>query len=207
MSSNDPTQENIFSESHRMVTRGERESALGQKGGVFWFYGLSGSGKSTLAIALQHQLHQAGKTVQVLDGDTIRTGLNKDLGFTDDDRRENIRRIAEVAKLFANAGIITLVSFITPKRELRESAREIIGEQDFHEIYVKASFEECAKRDVKGLYAKAAAGGVKHFTGKDSGFEEPDAGVASLVVDTEGQSFADSLAELSGYVLPRVDAQ
>lgn len=196
------TSDNIHSEAHRMVGRHEKQLQLNQQGRVFWFYGLSGSGKSTLAIALQHQLHQQGHTVQVLDGDTIRTGLNKDLGFTDEDRQENIRRIAEVAKLFANAGIITLVSFITPKRTLRTAAREIIGNDDFHEIYVRASFEECERRDVKGLYAKANAGGVKHFTGKDSGFEEPES--AELIIDTEGAALEQSLATLCDYVSPRI---
>jgi len=196
------TSNNIYSEAHRMVGRDEKQRRLNQQGCVFWFYGLSGSGKSTLAIALQHQLHQQSHTVQVLDGDTIRTGLNKDLGFTDEDRQENIRRIAEVAKLFANAGIITLVSFITPKRALRTAAREIIGSADFHEIYVRASFEECERRDVKGLYAKANAGGVKHFTGKDSGFEEPES--AELIIDTEGATLDQSLATLRDYVSPRI---
>ncbi|MGB0371570.1 MAG: adenylyl-sulfate kinase [Opitutales bacterium] len=175
--------ENIYTEFHRMLGRPDKESLLSQKGKVLWLYGLSGSGKSTIANAAERKLHEQGRFTQILDGDNIRSGLNGDLGFSDEDRLENIRRISEVAKLFLNAGCITLTSFITPKAELREMARKIVGPEDFVEVYVHASFETCADRDVKGLYAKAKAGGVKHFTGKDSSFEVPEK--PDLLLDTE----------------------
>ena len=173
-----------------MLGREDKERLLNQRGCVVWLYGLSGSGKSTLANALERRLHAEGVLTQILDGDNIRSGLNNNLGFSDEDRTENIRRIAEVAKLFRNAGIVTLASFITPTNSLRQSAREIIGE-DFMDVYVHCTFETCAERDVKGLYAKAKSGGVKNFTGKDSAFEEPDS--ADLIIDTESQSESESL--------------
>jgi adenylylsulfate kinase len=172
----------IYTEFHRFLQREEKERLLGQRGMVIWLCGLSGSGKSTIANAAERVLHQQGRATVILDGDNMRAGLNVDLGFSDDHRLENIRRIAEVAKLFASQGIITLVSAITPRGELRDVARGILGE-DFFEVYVKASYEACAARDVKGLYAKAASGEVKHFTGKDSSFQEPMQ--ADLVLDSE----------------------
>lgn len=187
--------EHIFPSFDRILSRQAKEKLLRQRGRVLWFYGLSGSGKSTLASALEERLHRAGILTVLLDGDNIRTGLNSNLGFSDADRGENIRRIAEVAKLFANTGVVTLTSFITPLRGFREMAREIIGEADFHPIYVKASFETCAKRDVKGLYAKAARGDLKQFTGKDSGFEEPLPGEA-LVLDTEQYSIEECVEQI-----------
>lgn len=195
-------EDNLHPISDRLLTRTDRESALGQKGKVIWLCGLSGSGKSTLAIALEKQLHQAGKHVYVLDGDNIRTGLNKGLGFSDEDRLENIRRIAEVSKLFADAGLVTINSFITPSEALRTLAREIIGKETLIEVYVKASFETCKKRDVKGLYAKVEKGLVANFTGKDSGFEEPK--VTDLVIDTEAMTVEESLAALADFVSPQI---
>ena len=174
-------QANIHTEFHRFLQREDKEHKLGQRGMVIWMCGLSGSGKSTIANAAERVLHQRGRTTAILDGDNIRAGLNANLGFSDDDRLENIRRIAEVAKLFAQQGIVTFVSAITPRGELRDVARGILGD-DFYEVYVKASFEACAQRDVKGLYAKAANGEIAHFTGKDSSFEEPMQ--ADLVLDT-----------------------
>jgi adenylylsulfate kinase len=175
-------QANIHTEFHRFLQREDKEHKLGQRGMVIWMCGLSGSGKSTIANAAERVLHQRGRTTAILDGDNIRAGLNANLGFSDDDRLENIRRIAEVAKLFAQQGIVTFVSAITPRGELRDVARGILGD-DFYEVYVKASFEACAQRDVKGLYAKAAKGEIANFTGKDSSFEEPMQ--ADLVLDTE----------------------
>ena len=172
---------NIHTEFHRFLHRQDKEHKLGQRGMVIWMCGLSGSGKSTIANAAERVLHQRGRTTAILDGDNIRAGLNANLGFGDDDRLENIRRIAEVAKLFAQQGIVTFVSAITPRGELRDVARGILGD-DFFEVYVKASYEACAQRDVKGLYAKAAKGEIAHFTGKDSSFEEPMQ--ADLVLDT-----------------------
>lgn len=188
----------------RMLPREAKERLLGQRGLVVWLYGLSGSGKSTLAHLLERQLHEQGRFTVVLDGDNVRTGLNNNLGFSDDDRRENIRRVAEVARLFAQAGVVTIASFITPKNALRDLAREIVGDAELLEVYVKASFETCAARDVKGLYAKAEAGGVKQFTGRDSAFEEPDR--ADLVIDTEAESESESLAKLLAAVNARIVA-
>ena len=184
-----------------LLPREVKEKRLNQRGHVFWFYGLSGSGKSTLAYALEKRLFAEGFFVQILDGDNIRTGLNSNLGFSDEDRSENIRRISEVAKLFAQSGIITLVSFITPKIALREKAKSVIGAEDFTEIYVEASFETCAERDVKGLYAKAKAGEIKQFTGKDSAFEPPvDSGV--VTVNTESKEVEECSKNLYELLLP-----
>lgn len=187
--------DHLYTIHDRLVSRAEKEMRLGQRGQVVWFYGLSGSGKSTIAIALERELHESGRVVKVLDGDNVRSGLNKNLGFSDDDRTENIRRIAEVAKLFADAGIITLVSFITPKRALRALAREVIGDTDLTLAYVKASFAVCQQRDPKGLYAKVSAGQVKQFTGKDSGFEEPAVEDADATIDTETQDLPACVAQ------------
>jgi len=178
----------------RMLPRSAKEELLGQSGAVIWMYGLSGSGKSTLANLLERRLHDRGRLVKVLDGDNIRSGLNRNLGFSDEDRLENIRRVAEVAKLFADSGIITITSFITPRNDLRRLARELIGDRDLLEVYVKASFEACAARDPKGLYAKVAVGEVKQFTGKDSAFEEPEN--PDLILDTETTSEEDCLEQL-----------
>lgn len=178
----------------KLVSRAEKETRLGQQGQVIWFYGLSGSGKSTIAQALDRELHADGRLTKVLDGDNIRGGLNGNLGFSDEDRTENIRRVAEVAKLFAGAGFIVLASFITPKMDLRKSAREIIGEEDLTLVYTKASFEACQQRDPKGLYAKVAEGKVKQFTGKDSGFEEPPVDSSDVIIDTEAHDLASSVA-------------
>jgi len=192
----------LYPQFEHMLSRSERESKLGQRAHVFWLYGLSGSGKSTLGIALEKKLFAAGYICQLLDGDNIRTGLNQDLGFVPEDRRENIRRIAEVAKLFAQAGVITLTSFITPMRDLRTMAREIIGDEHFSDIYVRASFATCAERDPKGLYKKVQAGEVKQFTGKDAGFEEPEA--PDLLIDTEQATIDQNLEQLFNYVLNKI---
>ena len=197
--------ENLHPISNRLLTRAHREAVTKQRGAVIWTCGLSGSGKSTLATALERRLHDQGKLVYVLDGDNIRTGLNSGLSFSDEDRKENIRRIAEVSKLFVDAGVVTINSFITPSSELRTMAREIIGKDDLIEVYVKASFETCMKRDVKGLYAKAEKGLVPQFTGKDSGFEEPLD--SDLVIDTESQSVEESMETLYEFVLPKVTIQ
>lgn len=198
------TPENIHTEFHRMLGRDAKEAQLKQRGHVFWFYGLSGSGKSTLANALERKLAEQGFITKILDGDNIRSGLNSDLGFSDADRQENIRRIAEVTRLFLDAGIVVFTSFITPKRELRAAAREIVGVDDMTPVYVEASFETCAERDVKGLYAKAAAGGVKNFTGKDSSFEAPVAGDPDWTITTDKQTEEESLNQLLDKVLPLI---
>lgn len=188
--------DNIHPIFDRVLGRVEKEARLKQRARVIWLYGLSGSGKSTLAVALERRLFMEGFATHLLDGDNVRTGLNRGLGFSEADRAENIRRVAEVAKLFTQAGIVTLCSFITPLRSLREAAREIVGAEDFFDVYVKASFETCARRDPKGLYAKAGAGGVKQFTGRDAAFEEPAAGESSLVIDTESETAEASLDRL-----------
>ena len=187
------TPNHIHPEFSRQLAREDKEKLLGQKGLVVWMYGMSGSGKSTIANAAEKILHQQGRMTTILDGDNLRTGLNQHLGFSDEDRRENIRRVSHVAKLFAQQGILTLVSVITPRQELRDLARDIIG-SDYYEVFVKASYDLCEKRDVKGLYAKAASGEIKNFTGKDSSFEEPAS--PDLTIDTEGQEVAESVTTL-----------
>ena len=165
-----------------LVTRQEREQLLGQHGCVVWLTGLSGSGKSAIAVALEKRLMKQGRFVYRLDGDNLRHGLNRDLGFSPEERKENIRRVAEIAALFSDAGIITLVSFISPYRDMRRFARERIG-AGFLEVYVKASLETCRKRDPKGLYRKAESGELPEFTGVNAPYEEPEN--PDLVVDTE----------------------
>jgi len=188
----------------RLLGRAEQEALLGQRGRVAWLYGLSGSGKSTIAAAAQRSLYEEGRLVQVLDGDNIRAGLNRNLGFSEEDRRENLRRIAEVARLFVDTGTVVLASFISPLREFRSRAREIVGAEDFLEVYVRASFAECARRDVKGIYGRAAAGEVARFSGKDSAFEEPEN--PDLLLDTEQETVEESvarlLAVLRGWIRP-----
>ena len=193
---------NIFSEFDRMLGRDAKESQLKQKGHVFWLYGLSGSGKSTIADAVERSLVAQGHYVKLLDGDNVRTGLNKDLGFTDADRAENIRRIAEVAHLFLDAGFVVITSFISPLKEYRDLAESIIGKDDFSKVYVNASFSTCSERDVKGLYAKAKEGRVSNFTGKDSAFEAPTDSDGDWILDTEKQSVAESTEDLVNKILP-----
>jgi adenylylsulfate kinase len=196
--------DNLYPIFAQVLSRAEKEKQLKQRAKVIWLYGLSGSGKSTLANGLERRLHAEGFTTQLLDGDNVRTGLNRGLSFSDADRTENIRRVAEVAKLFVQAGVVTLSSFITPTRALRTLAKEIVGPENFIEIYVKASFEICAQRDPKGLYAKASAGGVKHFTGRDSGFEPPADGDEVTIFDTEAESAQTTLERLHARVLPHI---
>ena len=184
---------NIYADFERFVPREAKEHLLDQKGTVLWLYGMSGSGKSTIATEVERQLVSEGRFVVVLDGDNLRSGLNSDLGFTDEDRSENVRRTAEIAKLFSSQGVITLISVITPLRRFREMARKIVG-SDFNEIYIMADFETCAQRDPKGLYAKVAEGKVANFTGKDSGFEEPEK--AELILNTQKLSPTESATEI-----------
>ena len=184
--------------SDRLIPRDQKELLLGHRCMVFWLYGLSGSGKSTLAVEMEKRLHQQGIHSVVLDGDNLRSGLNSDLGFSDEDRCENIRRVSEMAKLFAESGIIALVSLITPLREFRKNAKSIIGELDFHEVFIKASFNTCKERDVKGLYAKAEEGMVASFTGQGSEFEEPD--TDCLIIDSEKESPEQSADRLLDFI-------
>ena len=178
----------------KMLSRTDKEQLLGQRGVMLWFTGLSGSGKSTVAIALERELHRRGRLCRLLDGDNIRAGINANLGFSAEDRRENIRRIAEVAKLFVDTGIITIAAFISPTEEMRSMAAEIIGPEDFKEGYISTPIEECERRDVKGLYAKARRGEIPNFTGISAPFEAPKHPALSL--DTSRLSLEESVAQL-----------
>lgn len=189
----------------RTLQRADREKLLEQKAVMLWFTGLSGSGKSTLAIALERELHRRGFLCRILDGDNIRAGINKNLGFSEEDRIENIRRIAEVAKLFVDTGIITLAAFISPTNEIRRMAADIIGEDDFLEIYVSTPIEVCERRDVKGLYKKARKGEIKNFTGISSVFEEPES--PALIIDTSKYTVEESVEKLLGLVLDKVSSK
>lgn len=175
------TQENnIYPIYDKMMTRADKEALLGQKGMMIWFTGLSGSGKSTIALSLERELDKRGILCRILDGDNIRSGINRNLGFSEEDRVENIRRIAEVGKLFVDTGIVTIAAFISPTNQLREMAAEIIGKDDFREIYVSTPLSVCEQRDVKGLYARARRGEIKDFTGVSAPFEAPEAPALSL---------------------------
>ncbi len=185
---------NIHTEFHRFLTKENKESLLQQKGLTIWMSGLSGSGKSTIANAAERILHQQGRFTIILDGDNIRSGLNANLSFSYEDRLENIRRIAEMAKILTANGVIVFVSAITPRSDLRDLARGIVGEENLLEVYVKASFAACQERDVKGLYAKAAKGEIPNFSGQTSTFEPPHS--SDLILDTESLSIADAASEL-----------
>ncbi len=180
------------------VTREDRRTLLGVKNKVVWFTGLSGSGKSTLAREVEKGLHQQGVLCYVLDGDNIRHGLNQDLGFSKEERDENIRRIAEVSKLLYEAGVVVLVSFISPYRKMRDFARNLIGE-DFVEVFVDCPIEECQKRDVKGLYQKALAGEITGFTGVDDPYEKPEN--AQITVETSKLSISKAKDKIVSYLL------
>lgn len=186
--------QNIFPIFDRILSRHDKEQLLGQKGVMLWFTGLSGSGKSTVAIALERELQRRGMLCRVLDGDNIRSGINSNLGFSSEDRKENIRRIAEVGKLFVDTGIITIAAFISPTEELRHMAAEIIGPDDFKEIYISTPLAACEARDVKGLYARARRGEVKHFTGISAPFEPPRHPALSL--DTSRLPLEESVRAL-----------
>lgn len=169
------TQENnIYPIYDKMMTRADKEALLGQKGMMIWFTGLSGSGKSTIALSLERELDKRGILCRILDGDNIRSGINRNLGFSEEDRVENIRRIAEVGKLFVDTGIVTIAAFISPTNQLREMAAGIIGKDDFREVYVSTPLSVCEQRDVKGLYARARRGEIKDFTGVSAPFEAPE---------------------------------
>lgn len=186
----------------RLLQTETKEKQLNQRGKVIWLIGLSGSGKSTIAQHLEAKLYDEGFLTQVLDGDNIRSGLNKNLTFSDEDRLENIRRISEVAKLFANCGIVTLASFITPTEAIRQMAKEIIGEDKYIEVFVSTSLEECEKRDVKGLYSKARQGIIKNFTGIDSVFETPQN--PAIILSTEGQTIEETVETLYQFIIKKI---
>jgi adenylylsulfate kinase len=184
------------------VSKGEREKLFGQKSKLIWFTGLSGSGKSTLAVQLESQLFERGFKTYLLDGDNIRSGLNKDLSFSDEGRVENIRRIGEVSKLMLDSGVIVLSAFISPFNADREQVRQIVGEENYIEVFVDTPIEVCEQRDVKGLYRKARAGEIKNFTGIDSPYERPER--ADVIVHTDRMSVDDSLDLLLNFVLPGI---
>lgn len=180
------------------VTRDDRQARTGHRGCTVWFTGLSGSGKSTIAVAVEKALWDRGVGSYILDGDNIRHGLNADLGFSPEDRTENIRRIGEVAKLFTDAGVVNLTAFISPYRSDRDRVRSIMGDGDFIEVHVDCPVEECEKRDVKGLYAKARAGKIPEFTGISAPYEAPEK--PELVIETAKLSEAESVAKVIAYL-------
>ena len=192
----------IYPVSDRMLSRRDKEELLHQRGLMVWFTGLSGSGKSTVAIALERELHRRGILCRILDGDNIRCGINNNLGFSEADRVENIRRIAEVSKLFVDTGIVTLAAFISPSNDIREMAARIIGKDDFLEVYVSTPLEECERRDVKGLYAKARRGEIKNFTGISAPFEAPLH--PALTLDTSVLGVEESVSRLLALILPKI---
>ena len=196
-----PKPTNIHTTFDRLIQRSDKEQMLDQKGMVVWMTGLSGSGKTTIAVALEKLLATEGVITQVLDGDNIRSGINNNLGFSDEDRTENIRRIGEVSKLFVNCGIVTLNCFVSPTKAIRQQAKDIIG-GDMLEVFVNTSFEECERRDVKGLYAKARAGEIKNFTGLDAPFEAPEN--PAVDVKTMDRSVEECAQQIFDAVLPRI---
>jgi adenylylsulfate kinase len=184
----------------RILQRADKENLLKQQAKVFWLTGLSGSGKSTIAQQIEKELHAKGYLTMLLDGDNIRTGINNNLSFSAEDRMENIRRIAEVSKLFLDCGIITLNSFVSPTNEIRDMARKIIGSDDFMEVYVNAPLEVCEARDVKGLYAKARKGLIPDFTGITAPFEAPP--TPALEIQTDKMKVAESVQMLLDFMIP-----
>ena len=192
--------ENIFPVFDKIISKEKKEKLLNQKGKVVWLTGLSGSGKTTIALQLEKELYKLGFLVQILDGDNIRAGINNNLSFSEGDRTENIRRIAEVSKLFLNCGIITINCFVSPTIKMRQIAEKIIGKENYYEIFINADLETCEKRDVKGLYKKARNGEIKNFTGIDSQYEKPNN--PSLEVDTSELSIDQSIEIILKNVLP-----
>lgn len=193
---------NIFPDRDKFVDRKNKEKVINQKGLVIWFTGLSGSGKSTLATGLERKLIQEGYLTEVLDGDKIRNGLNNNLGFSAEDRVENIRRIAEVSKLFCNCGVITISAFISPTVEIRQMARGIIANEDFFEVYVSTPLEICEQRDTKGLYKKAREGVIKDFTGISAPYEAPLS--PDINMNTTGRTVEECVDEIYRDVVKRV---
>ena len=188
---------NIYPIYEKMMTRSDKEQLLGQRGVMVWFTGLSG--KSTVALGVERELHKRGILCRILDGDNIRSGINKNLGFSADDRKENIRRIAEIGKLFVDTGVVTLSAFISPTNESRHMASEIIGADDFREVYVSTPLEVCEQRDVKGLYARARRGEIKDFTGVSAPFEVPEH--PDLTLDTSVLTLEESVNKVLELIL------
>ncbi len=197
--------ENIYPIYDRMMTRLDKESLLGQRGIMIWFTGLSGSGKSTVAMGVERELHAQGILCRILDGDNVRAGINNNLGFSAEDRIENIRRIAEIGKLFVQTGVVTLACFVSPTNDIRQMARKIVGEEDFLEVYISTPIEECERRDVKGLYARARKGDVKNFTGISAPFEAPVS--PDIAIDTSKIPLEESVRTLTDLIIKRVKQQ
>ncbi|ARS35486.1 adenylyl-sulfate kinase [Pontibacter actiniarum] len=190
---------------HSQVCYEQRKSSMQQEPRLVWLTGLSGSGKSTLALRLEHYLFHQGYKVYLLDGDNIRSGLSKDLGFSEKDRKENVRRVAEAAKLMLDAGLVVLCAFISPYEAERQLVKEVIGKDRFTQVYVNCSLAECEKRDTKGLYAKARRGEIDHFTGISSPYEPPLAPDVEVATDTE--SIEESLGKLIAAIEPQLSLQ
>ena len=193
---------NIHPTFNQMLTRSDKEKFLDQKACVIWMTGLSGAGKTTIAQHIERELNRRGHLTQILDGDNIRSGINCNLGFSPDDRIENIRRISEISKLFINCGIICINSFISPTRKIRHMAMDIIGKEDFIEVFLNAPLSVCEKRDVKGLYKKARAGEIKDFTGIDSPYEDPQE--PQIEIKTDKYTIEESVKICMEYILTRV---
>lgn len=183
----------------KMLSREDKEQLLHQRGIMIWMTGLSGSGKSTVGIGVERELHRRGILCRILDGDNIRAGINANLGFSAEDRRENIRRIAEIGKLFVDTGIVTIACFVSPTKELRRMARDIIGSEDFREVYIATPLAECERRDVKGLYARARRGEVKDFTGISAPFEAPE--YPDLSLDTSQMTIEEEVKAVVELIL------
>lgn len=197
--------EHIYPIFDTLLKREQKEKLNQQRAVVIWMVGLSGSGKSTLARSLENNLFEMGHLTKLLDGDNLRSGINSNLGFTDEDRTENIRRAAEVSKLFADCGIVTICSLISPTAAIRSMAREVIGEELFYEVFINCPLEVCEQRDVKGLYAKARKGEIKKFTGIDAPFDNPIE--PSLEIRTDLHSIEECQAQLLDEILPRIKLQ
>jgi adenylylsulfate kinase len=187
----------------QILNRQDKEKLLNQKAKVIWMTGLSGAGKTTIGAGIEKELNVRGYLTQVLDGDNIRTGISNNLGFSEEDRFENIRRIAEVSKLFLNCGIICINSFISPTKKIRSMAKEIIGENDFIEVYVNTPLEVCEQRDVKGLYQKAREGKIKNFTGIDAPFEAPEK--PDIEIKTDKLTIEESVQKCLEVILPGIE--
>ena len=193
---------NIYPVFDRLISRAVKEEKLNQKAKAIWLTGLSGSGKTTVAVELERKLFALGYFTQVLDGDNVRTGLCENLGFSEEDRTENIRRIAELNKLMVNCGVICINCFVSPTKEIRAQAKDIIGESDFIEVFINTPLEICEQRDVKGLYKKARAGEIKNFTGLDAPFEAPEENF--IDIKTADRTVGESADELLGHILERI---
>ncbi|NBC83152.1 MAG: adenylyl-sulfate kinase [Bacteroidetes bacterium] len=197
------TNKDIYPVFDWILLKSNKEELLKQHAQVIWMTGLSGAGKSTIAAGLEKALYKRGYLTQIIDGDNIRTGLNRNLGFSGEDRNENLRRIAEVTKLFLNCGVITINSFITPTKEARQLVKKIVGEDSFIEVFINAPIEVCENRDVKGLYKKARKGLIKNFTGIDSPFEPPEN--PDVEIRTDQLNIDEAIDKLLTFIIPKIE--